>query len=331
MSVTSRLSVIRPVFVFLALIGCAASHAIPAQAESARAAIIAPGRVVRLGNVLSLGTAASGIVTDLPIRDGMHVERGQLLVRIECDYLEKELDAKKANFAAVEAVLARVVHGPRPEELAVAAAEVEAANTREEQAVAALKRMVPDGPTTSEAQIDQAKRDLRVAAAQVEQARAKLSLLRAGSRTEDISEARFSRDAAEAIVGEVSARVNQCSVRAPRAGIVLGTKVTLGQFISAAAPQTLLEMIDNDRRGVQADVDERDVSRICLKKNAIVTAERFPGAQVDVVTGGIGEPLMAGPRPERGIRHVELASTNDSLNWPVGLRVTVKFKACPVE
>ena len=112
---------------------------------------------------------------------------------------------------------------------------------------------------------------------------------------EDIAEARFSRDAAEALVGEVSARLSRCSVRAPLAGIVLGTKVTLGQFISAAAPQTLLELIDNDRRGVRADVDERDVSRICLKQNAVVTAESFPGAQVDVVTEGISETLMAAP------------------------------------
>lgn len=330
MLATSRRPVIRPGSVFLALICCAAGHAIAAHAEAPRTAIVAPGRVVRMGNVLSLGSAASGIVADLPVRDGMHVEQGQLLVRIECADLEKELDARKAKLAAVEAVLKRVEHGPPPEELAMEAANVEVADARVEQAEAALKRMAPEGPTTSEAKLDEAKRDARVAVAQREAARAKLSLLRSGSRTEDIAEARFSRDAAEALVGEVSARLSRCSVRAPFAGIVLGTKVTLGQFISAAAPQTLLELIDSDRRGVRAEVDERDAARICLKQGAVVTAESS-GAQVDVVTDGIGETLVPGPGPAHAMREVALAPANKSLNWPVGLPVTVKFKACPAD
>jgi HlyD family secretion protein len=310
---------------FLASICWASS----AQAEALKTAVVSPGRIVRLGNMLSVGTAASGVVADLQVRNGMRVEKGQLLVRIECADLEKELDARKAKLAAVEAVLARVEHGPRLEELAMAAANVELADARVEQAVADLKRMAPDGPTTSEAQIDRVKRGVREATAQLEEARAKLSLLRSGSRSEDILEARFSRDAAEALVGEVSARLSRCSVRAPLAGIVLGTKVTPGQFISAAAPQTLLELIDKDQRGVRADVDERDVSRICLKQSAVVTTEDFPGAQLDAVTESISE--MAAPSHERGVREVTLASTNNSLNWPVGLRVTVKFKACPVD
>ena len=117
MPTTSRRPVIRPGSLFLVLICCAAGHAIPARAEAVKAAVVAPGRIVRVGNVLSLGTAASGIVADLPVRDGMHVEKGQLLVRIECADLEKELDARKAKLAAVEAVLKRVEHGPLPDEL----------------------------------------------------------------------------------------------------------------------------------------------------------------------------------------------------------------------
>jgi multidrug resistance efflux pump len=235
--------------VVLALACCVAGPAIAAQAEAAKPAVVVPGRVVRTGNVLSIGTAATGIVADVLVRDGMQVEKGQLLVRIECTEIEKELDARKARLAALDAVLKRVQQGPPPEELAMAAANVDVADAQLEQAGAVLKRMAPDGPTTSEAKLDEAKRDARVAAAQLEAARAKLSLLRSGSRAEDLAEARFLRDAAEAQVAEVSARLDRCSVRAPLAGIVLGIKVTLGQFISAAAPQTLLELMDSDRRG----------------------------------------------------------------------------------
>src|ERR1700704_477501 len=65
---------------FLASICWASS----AQGEALKTAVVSPGRIVRLGNMLSIGTAASGVVADLQVRDGMRVEKGQLLVRIEC-------------------------------------------------------------------------------------------------------------------------------------------------------------------------------------------------------------------------------------------------------
>lgn len=311
--------------VLLALIGCVDAS----RAETLKPPVVAHGRVVRLGNVASIGTAASGIVADLKVQKGVHVEKGQLLVRIECADIEKELDARKAELGALEAALARVEHGPRAEDLAVAAANVESATARMEQTVADLKRIEPDGATTSEAQLERARLNVKEATAQLDEARAKQALLRSGSRSEDISEARFSRDAARATVEEVSARLDRCSVRAPFAGTVLGTKVTLGQFVSAAAPQPLLDLIDTDRLGVRADVDERDVARICPKQNAVATADSIPAAQVDVVTEDVSETPAASR--EREAREVTLAPVAGSLNWPVGLPVTVRFKACPAE
>jgi multidrug resistance efflux pump len=130
-----------------------------------------------------------------------------------------------------------------------------------EQADADLKRIAPDGPTTSEAQLDRAKATVKEATAQLEEARAKLSLLHSGSRSEDVSEAKFLRDAAKASVDEVSARLDRCSVRAPFSGTVVSTEVTLGQFVSAAAPQTLLELAGNDRPSVGDNVDQRDTTK----------------------------------------------------------------------
>ena len=70
-------------------------------------------------------------------------------------------------------------------------------------------------------QIDQALRDARMDAAMLDEVRAKLALLKAGSREEDITEARSRRDAAEGRVEEAAARLGYCSVDAPTGGIVL--------------------------------------------------------------------------------------------------------------
>lgn len=247
--------------VLLVLICCGTGLVRAGHADPLKAQVAARGRGVSSDNLALIGTAASGVVADLRVQKGMHVEQGQLLVRIECNDLEKELDVKKAQLGALEAALARVEHGPRPEELAVAAAGVELASTRMEQADADLKRIAPDGPTTSEAQLDRAKATVKETTAQLEEARAKLSLLHSGSRSEDISEAKFLRDAAKASVEEVSARLDRCSVRAPFSGTVVSTEVTLGQFVSAAAPQTLLELAGNDRPSVGDNVDQRNTPK----------------------------------------------------------------------
>jgi multidrug resistance efflux pump len=72
-------------------------------------------------------------------------------------------------------------------------------------------------------------------------ARKKLALLNAGSRAEDIAEAKARRDGAAAFLGEGKADLDQCSVRAPAAGTVK-ILVTVGQFLSTYAPATLVQL-----------------------------------------------------------------------------------------
>jgi multidrug resistance efflux pump len=276
----------------------------------------------------------------LLVHDGARVEAGQPLVRIDCTPIQRELSARTSNLAAIEAALERVVQGPRPEEIAIAVANAALAEARAEEASVALQRALSwgQGVTITEAQLDQTKRDARIAAAQLDEARARLALLRAGSRREDILEAQSRRDGAKALVEEAAARLDQCSVRAPADGTVLSTHVTAGQFVSASNPLTLLKLIDDGkRRRVRAEVDERDLARICLKQPAVVTSESFPGVQIAAVTERITEAvtrptISAGdPADRRGrdASEVVLALTEDASRWPIGLRVLVRFGTCP--
>ena len=121
-----------------------------------------------------------------------------------------------------------------------------------------------EGFTVTRVQIDQAQRDARMAAALLDEVRAKLALLKAGSREEDITEARSRRDAAKGRVEEAAARLGYCSVDAPIGGIVLSTNVSPGQFVSSTVPVTLLTMVDDSTRRVRAFVDEREISKLCL-------------------------------------------------------------------
>ena len=193
--------------------------------------------------VLTLGVARSGIVQSILIRDGAHVEAGQVLIQLDCRPLESEIAFRAASLAAAEAALARVRNGARPEELAIGEAVVGVAAARAEEAQAALGRAsaLQIGVTVTRAQLLSVERDSRVADAQLMDARKKLALLKAGSRAEDIAEAQAKRDAAAAFLDEGKAELDQCTVRAPASGTAQ-VAVTIGQFLSVYSPTTVVQI-----------------------------------------------------------------------------------------
>jgi HlyD family secretion protein len=212
----------------------------PALAQSAAGAAASPPSHSR---ALTLGVARSGVVQAILVRDGAHVEKGQILVQQDCRSLEREIAFRAASLAAAEAAYERVRNGPRAEEIAIGEAGVGVAEARAEEARAALDRAgaMPIDVAITRAQLLVVERDSRIAAAQLLDARKKLALLRAGSRAEDVAEAEARRNAAAAFLDEGKADLEQCSVRAPAPGSVR-VVATLGEFVSVFSATPLVEL-----------------------------------------------------------------------------------------
>jgi multidrug resistance efflux pump len=304
----------------------------PVVAQSA-SAITAAGRIEGGSDVLSLGTSATGTIASLLVKAGDRVQPGEHLVRVECSNVERELEARKSDLAAAEAFNLRAMHGPRPEEISVGIANVHLAEARLQEAQKALLRtqQLREGFTVTRVQIDQAQRDARMDEALLDEVRAKLALLKAGSREEDITEARSRRDAARARVEEAAARLGYCSVDAPGSGIVLSTNVSPGQFVSAMVPVTLLTMVDDNTRRVRAFIDEGDISKICPRQPARITSDAVPGMQMDGIVESISVTVVEDPfttNAQRQFRQVMISVPGDHGQTPIGLRVAVGFSPC---
>ena len=298
------------------------------------AAMTAPGRVEGRSDILSIGTSATGTIAELLVGPGTRVAAGQHLVRVECGPLERELDARKSDLDAAEAAFMRTLHGPRPEEIAIGVANVNLADARLREAQRSLDRIhaLHEGFTVTRVQIDQAERDARMAAALLDEVRAKLALLHAGSREEDITESRSRRDAAKRRLEETTALLAHCSVDAPTSGVVLATNVSPGQLVSTMSPVTLLTMVDDSSRRVRAYADERDVPRLCPGERARVTAEGVPGMQTEGVVESIGVAVGDNPfggNVSRQVREVRLSLPDAPQPLPIGLKVAVQFAPCP--
>jgi multidrug resistance efflux pump len=319
----------------LLLVGCAASSAY-AEPISGNAVASAPGRIEGASDVISIGTAASGIVEELRVTVGDLVTKGQVLAQISCNVVQVEVRQREAEAMMADAVLSRIKTGARDEEIAIAAAAVQLAEARAEEALRTQQRLSSVDGVATRARIGESERDSKMAAALLLDARMRLRMLQAGARGEEVIEAEARRAAAAAALEYAQAKLAQCSVRAPVDGMVLTTSAAPGQFVEAAAATPLLKMVDSRVLRVRAEVDERDLQKVCLGQHAEVTSEAFKGltlsAHVTQMTPGMGRRTMApGDRIQKGdedVRQVMLTLTPHEMRWPVGLRVLVHFQKC---
>lgn len=315
-----------------------ASFAVPAQMLGQSSGFSAPGRAEGAGPAMSIGVAASGIVRAILVHEGSRVQAGQLLVKLDCTAQEADVRARQAHLAAAQATYDKFRNGPRPDEIAVGEAVVNFSQARADEAEKTLQRTLElqEGVTVTTAHVLEVKRDARIAAAQLAEAQAQLNLLRAGSREEDIRQAKALRDAAAADLEKSRDRLDQCSVKAPADGVVLDVDVNQGQFLSLAVPQPLLHIVRDGEARVRAEVALADITHVCLRQRATIAAASFPGAAIQAQVASISPALsrasMATPSAAAladEVVAVVLTVDQGAPPLPIGLPVTVRFEACP--
>jgi RND family efflux transporter MFP subunit len=122
-----------------------------------------------------------GLVTEIFVKSGDSIEKGQALARIKSDSAQAQLRQSQANLRAAESNLAELQAGSRPEEIAQAQAQVA-------QATANLAQLRSGNRPEQIAQ----------AQAQVAEAIANLADAQSGSLLEDIAQARAQIEASKA-------------------------------------------------------------------------------------------------------------------------------------
>jgi HlyD family secretion protein len=316
------------------------SFAVPSQMLGQSSEFAAPGRSEGTGPPLSIGVAATGIVGDILVQEGSRVQAGQLLLKLDCQPQEADVRTREAHLAAAQATYDKFRNGARPDEIAVGEAVVGYSQARAEEAHKTLQRTLAlqEGVSVTVARVLEVQRDDRIAAAQLAEARSQLDLLRAGSRDEDIRQAKALRDAAAADLDASRARLNQCSVHAPVAGVVLDVLVNQGQFLSLAVPQPLLHIVPDGQARVRAEVALQDLAHVCLQQRATIAADAFPNAAIEAQVEWISPELSrqknenASPSANAGasdVVPVVLKVDRGAPVLPIGLPVSVHFQACP--
>ncbi|HEY6193724.1 MAG TPA: HlyD family efflux transporter periplasmic adaptor subunit [Candidatus Eisenbacteria bacterium] len=253
-----------------------------------------------------------GVVADLEVREGDRVKRGDLIARLSDRDLEADLAKTEADIDQARARLALLEAGPRPEELAVARAEVAKADRHFKLAHErlAMDQAVFDSLLISRRDLMAAQEEAATAENDLAEARSKLELLRKGSRPEDIAATRAELRGLESRRRLLEDESRHLNVLSPATGIVATPSAQLRELENRLVHRgdLLAKVFDCTTLTAEIPVSEHDISDVHVGSAVLIKARAYPdrtfhGVVTAVATATEGFPASematAGSAPVR--------------------------------
>lgn len=184
----------------------------------------------------------SGEIVELTVREGDHVEKGQLLLRIKPDIY---ISQKDRSMAAISSARARL-------------AQAEAQYIQAELSYKRTKQLF-DEQTISKSEFEQTEASYSVAKAEVDAAK-------------------YSVISAEASLKEANETLIKTSIYAPMTGTVSMLLVELGERVAGTgmmAGTEMLRVADLSRMEAQVEVNENDIPRVKLGDTATISVDAY--------------------------------------------------------
>ena len=245
--------------------------------------------IVLYGNVdlreVDLAFNDSGRIASIAVDEGDRVQSGEVVARLDTSRLRPMLAQAVAQAAAERAVLERLQHGSRPQEIAQARANLLLARAQQQQALAQYVRVAnvfrrSGGRAVSRQDVTDTHAAAAVAAARTRVAREALRLAVLGPRREDIAQAAALLAADHAQVALLRQELTDAVLRSPLPAVVRTRVAQPGDMTSPQ--QTVLTLAITNPKWVRAYIPESDLGRVRPGMRASVAVDafahrRFPG------------------------------------------------------
>jgi multidrug efflux pump subunit AcrA (membrane-fusion protein) len=214
---------------------------------------------------IAVTSAVGGKIMSVSVDVGQTVKRGDELFRVDDRDLVAQLAVAKASVRVAQEQVARLEAGTRPEQIPPARARVAEAEAllADAKDQLAMWTQVEDPRAVSEQETRRRRFNVTSAEARLEQSRADLALLEAGTWQPEIAIARSQVEAALAEVARVETEIERRVARAPVDGMILQLNARPGEFAPAGeASEPLVLMGDVTRLHVRVDIDENEAWRV---------------------------------------------------------------------
>lgn len=196
------------------------------------------GIVEPASEVIDIGSALSGLVTDVRVQPGDRVGKGEVLFTVDAR-------AARAQLAQTDAAIS---------EARAAINEARAAQETARQQLD-LYRQLSDPAAVSRAEVIRAEGEEAAATSRLGLARARLA-------------------AAQAAAGAARTEIERLVVRAPIAGEIIAVNIRPGEFVATQGGgnnQPFIQMGQTNPLHVRVDIDENEVGRVALGEPAVIS------------------------------------------------------------
>lgn len=280
---------------------------------------------------VTLSATSNEIIRQLPVAEGNQVSVGDVLVELDATEQKAVLAQSLAQQAQAQAALAKLTHGERIEDIAVAKAQLDSARAQLTEAQQTYRRVAElvSKSLLSQSELDRVKASRDTAQAELASATEQLTKLTAGARIEDIDQARAQLAAAQAQVALQQQKLAQLTVTATRDGILDNLPYHLGERVPSGAVVAVLQ--SNGAPYARVYVPERIRARFTPGRSVTVhvdgTQSSYQGTVRWVATEPSFTPYYALTENERA-RLMYLAEIDlpaDAHNLPSGVPAQVDF------
>ena len=225
---------------------------------------------------VDLSFQVGGRISQLEFDEGSWVEQGNIVAALDATDLQLALQQSTATANAARANLEALKAGTRAQEIRVAEADLQKAQSQLNFAMAEVKRvsfLIPK-KLASEELLEQAQLQYEIALASAEQAKQKLSLLREGPRQEDIKRAEQELVARSEATQITKQQLSYATLASPVTGMVTVRLSEVGEVV--APGQSILRVAQITRPWVRAYLNETQLGQVRVGQTAEVKIDGSP-------------------------------------------------------
>ena len=243
------------------------------ERQNITASIATNGKIEALDNFEAHAPVAT-TVKKVYVRQGQWVGPGELLLQLEDVNARLQAARAEAQLKGAQADVSAVERGGSKEEvLATRNALVKAQADRDavQRNLGAMQRLLQTG-AASQAEVDAAQNQLRVADANIHFLEQKLS---GRYSQQEVGHVEAQQTEARASLAAAQDLLRNSNVTAPRAGVVYSLPVQQGAFVNVG--DLLVQVADLHKVRVRAFVDEPDIGKLQKGQEVEVTWDALPG------------------------------------------------------
>ena len=226
-----------------------------------------------------------GKVAWIGVEKGDKVRESQVIARLEDDEYRAQLQQARGQLMNLEARLAEMLNGSRPEEIAAASANVAQAKADLVNARVNLERtrMLAAERIFSRSALDDAQARYDAAVERVHSLEKTSELVKIGPRKEQIDAVRGQIEQAQGALAYMQTQLNNTVIRAPVTGTILERVVERGEFVTTSfvgergAKGYVVSLADLNDLRVELDISQNDFGKLGPKQKGTITLDAYPG------------------------------------------------------